>query len=769
MTESTRTTRSSNNSRQRNLAGPAILSAFSLTIPLVFFILAFVNPGAGAHTMGTAATIAVVAAVGAIYVFLVLRARESGPAIVAGVSTSLGVLGLFALVAALLLAKLDQMLGGSGSGAIVAVVLAYVAVQFVVARVARGLAGTSRLRTNGAFQLGLVVPVLFAIGVSATRSIPRRAALRQFVADSEAREATRADLFALYACATAHRALDPRHDYPPTLKALGPEGDKCLPEAVANGERHGWTFAYSARPSTADSAAAFTVRATPLRATETATTLTIDERGLVLDDWLNATRAPLFRPDPPGLDMLIAIGGCERAFRETHGGTVADLKTLRAIVDSSWKTRDSRCDKLENLNGRVEWFEYGRPRVANEWKGKAYRITFHPRYGADSSVAAWEARPVTFGTTGVWSYLALSSGTMYGTTEPRAATTGDAVIPRCEFGAPPAGSGQCVPGSSAPPNATLVVDSVVDASGFTVSLVNASGDTPATTAAGFQYTFSCDGLENNNFVKDSTRTCRAPWSADSLQVTARIRNRDLAVSEYTRKVRVRQPRLATTLATPKPVVLGDVLELDARDLGRNPNEQIEYTIRVGDAPAETRMFPAKRALFHCRATTSQQSFDCSYPAKPGKYEVRLTAQSRNGDSSTAVGEATVNAPELLRLRPTSGGTVRVGGAGEYLELELLVDWPAEHGQTRLVRDAVGAGDIGPEPPKIGSVEGVYAERAERASDGRTVVPVGFRWSELVASGAVVPGLTREVVVVGRRGHVHDFVPYRQRVTVRVEK
>ena len=768
MTGSQRSASTGKTSPQTSLVAPAILSALSLALPAALYVVAAADSISGTRAMSATVAVAIVAMLGIIYVALVVHARRSGPAILAGVAASLSVVGVLGLLVALLFAKLDATLGGSGSGVVVLVPLVFIAVQYMVARWAKRVAGPSRrLRSEGAFQLGVAVPLLFAMGVSAARGIPRSVELQQFVADNAARDRARADLFALYACADAHHARDPHHDYPATLEALGASGERCLPASVASGKRGDWTFAYTARPSTDDSAAAFTVRATPSRTSETATMLTIDQHGIIREDWLTGNRTPLFRPDPPGLDMLLAIRECEHDYRLARRKPPAGLNVLRAFADSSRLTAVTRCIRLRNLGGRLEWAQYGRPVAADEWTGKEYHLAFHPRYTGDSSLVAWEARPVTFGATGVWSYLALSSGAIHGTTESRAATTDDAIIPRCEFGAPPAGSGQCVPGSSPPPNATLVVDSVVDARGFTVRLVDATDSTAEGTAAGFEYAFSCDGLENNNFVRDSSRTCRAQWSADSVSVTARIRNRDLAVREYTRRVRVRQPRLATELARPDPIVLGDVLELDARDATRNPREIVEYTIRIGDAPPETRSFPANRALLHCRAATSQQAFDCAYPAKPGKYDVRLTAHARTGDT-TLTTQALISAPQLLRLPATTHDTVHAAGNGEYLVVELLANWPAEHGQTRLVRDAVGAGDIGPEPPHIGTVQGIYAERAERASDGRTVVPIAFRWSELLESGAVVPG-TRALVLSGRRGHVHDFVPYKQLIPVTVEK
>jgi hypothetical protein len=139
----------------------------------------------------------------------------------------------------------------------------------------------------------------------------------------------------------------------------------------------------------------------------------------------------------------------------------------------------------------------------------------------------------------VWSYLLLSNGAIHATAEQRHASTADAVIPRCEFGNPPAGHAQCVPGSSSPPSARLVVDSVVDADGFTVKLAGARDATAENEGAGFQYAFIC-GVGAGGFARDSVRNCRAPRTGDSLTITARVRNRDLATREYTQRVRVRR-------------------------------------------------------------------------------------------------------------------------------------------------------------------------------------------------------------------------------------
>ncbi len=763
-------TPSGNSLHRWSLTILALLSAASLALPTAFYYLTLVNSASDRRATSNAATLAVVLVVAAIYAFLVLRAGDARPAIVAGVSTSLGVLGVIALAPVLLLVELDSGSRDSASRNLLIAVLAYAVVQFPIALAARQLAGKARrFRTERAYYLGIAVPVMFAIGVSAAETIPRRMEEQQFVAAYEAREQVRPDLFALYACAAAHRARDPRHDYPASLEALGPDGDKCLPVALASGEQRGWTFTYTRRTSTADSAAGFTVNAAPQRGGTSAKVLTIDEQGLVREGWMNTTLAPPFRPTPPALAMLIAIRECDKIYRASHGGPPSDLIVLRAFVDSSSRGSDAPgCYRLKTVSEDEAWADYGQTRRQYQWLGKFYSLTVHRRYSGDPSLVAYEVRPSRFGVTGVWSYLGLSSGTMYGTTEPRAATTGDAVIPRCEFGQARDGSAQCVPGSSAPPNATLVVDPVVAAGDFKVSLADAADSTAEGTAAGFQYAFSCAAQQGNEFVKDSSVTCSAPWNVDSLEVEARIRNRDFAEREYTRWVRVTRPPLAVSLTTPRPVVLGDVLVLEPRGAGRDRREQLDYAVQIGDAAPTTRSLPGADTLLRCRAATSQQSFQCMYPAKPGRYAVHLKVRGWHGDSASAITQATVSQPKLLRLPPAMKSVVHVGGAYDFLVVELLVDWPAEHGQTRLVRDAVGSGDIARDPPRIGTVRGIYPERAQRASDGLTVVPIAFPWSELVKSGAVVRG-TREIVLDGTQGSVHDLVQYRQRIAVEVRR
>lgn len=270
---------------------------------------------------------------------------------------------------------------------------------------------------------------------------------------------------------------------------------------------------------------------------------------------------------------------------------------------------------------------------------------------------AYEARPTKWGVTGIWSCLALSPGAIHGTTEPRAATTADVAIPLCEFGAPPAGSPQCIPGNLPPPDATLVVHSVADARGFTVALVGAADSTgartpdsttqhaPDATAPEFQYSFSCDGMENNVFVKEASHSCHPHWRTDSVQVRARIRNRDLTMREYTRWVHLKRVPLVVRLAPPKTVMLGEALDLQPIAVGRDSSEQFNLTVHLGDAFPMYRSDWPNGATVQCTATTSPRSWECSYPARPGAYRVTVTAKSWKEDTASVTGKVVVRRPK----------------------------------------------------------------------------------------------------------------------------
>jgi hypothetical protein len=603
--------------------------------------------GAPASTMA----IVIAAVFGIAYAAIALAARDSGAALIAGVSMTLGVLGVLALVPILLFATLDWMSGGHMMGSIVVGVLLYVAAQFTIAGAARSLAPKGqKLRGSAGFLLGAGLPLACALLLSAMWRTRGNSENDRAIANVQAREKTRGDFFALYACATAHRAIAAHHDWPASLAALGAQGDKCLPPAIASGER-GFTFEYTPRMSGADTVAGFTVRASPKAVGPNETMLTMDEHAIIREEWVNAAYGPLYRPTPPALDMLVAIRDCEQLYRHYRHAAPSDLRTLRAFGDSmANRVNPPGCWALRSV-GELRWFEYGQPRKLNEWTGDTYTMTFHPR--TDSGAVAYEVRPKSWGVTGIWSYLELSPGAMYGTTEPRAATTADVAIPVCEFGTPPAGSPQCIPGNSPPPNATLVVDSAVDARGFTVALIDAADSTSAITpdstahsqpeesATEFQYAFSCEGSENNVFVKDASHTCHAPWHADSVQVRARIRNRDLTMREYKRWVHVKRPPLVMRLAAPKSVVLGDALDLLPTAVGRDSSEQFDLTIHIGDAfPMYLSNWP-NGAPVKCSATTRPLSWECSYPDKPGTYRVTVTAKSWKGDTASVTGSVVV--------------------------------------------------------------------------------------------------------------------------------
>jgi hypothetical protein len=749
----------------RSVAGLATLGALLLTVPAFLYVLAFSDlaPARELNVPG----LSIVVAAGAIYVLIAMRiAQPSAGAMIAGTSRVLGVVSAVAIVPALLLAKLDAMMGGSGSGGFAAVLFVYSALQFTLASAARSLPGVPpRLRDTGAFGAGAAIGIFFLLSVHPLSALPQRAQRQSRLREFQRRDRARADVFAIYSCAAAHRARDPRHEYPASLRALGPEGDGCLGADLAVGEREGWAYEYSRRASGDSVAPGFTLRVGP-RPRALVPVLAIDEHGLLRQGSVQSPIAAETPVETPGTQVLAALRDCQRFHRDSLGRPPATLEELRAFARSlrgQWTP--ARCGGLLGLEGNPDWMRIGPRRDPNVWEGSAYTVTFTPAAG-DSAVVAFEARPRQQGVTSVWNYLSLSSGEVHATTEPRRATAADSLVPRCVFGAGPAGDPRCMPASSPPPEATLVVDSVVDATGFTVALADPRDARSDNVAAGFQYAFVCGGLGSGKFGPDPTRTCQAPWYADSLDVTARIRNADLAEREYTRRVAVRQPPLSLTIAPPPPIELGDVLVLAPEAVGRNPKETLDYTVRIGDASVVGRWMRASGSTLGCRAATSGQQSDCQYPAAAGTYGVTVTVRDRHGDSATAVTEVRVSQPRPLRLPIEANGKVRVGGDGEYLVVELLAHWPAEHGQTRLVSDAVGAGDIGREPPRIGSVVGVYPERSERASDGATVVPVGFAWSELLRAGALGPK-SREIVLTGRQGHVRDYAPYEQRLPVQV--
>lgn len=639
------------------LVACAVLSAVSLALPTALYLLVVRSVSTHAGATVYVIPIVIAAVLGIAYAAMVLAARDgSGAALIAGVSTTLAVLGVLALIPILLLAKLDSMSGGHSMGTFAFVSLVYVAAQFGIAAAARAVAGTGKkLRASGGFQLGLALPLFGAFLFFAGFRGQGNPTNEQAIANVQVRQKVRGDLFALYACATAHRALAPSHDYPASLQALGAQGDKCLPPAVASGER-GFTFEYTPRMSGADTVAGFTVRARPKAPGPDETMLTMDEHAIIQEDYVNNAYAASYRPTPPGLDMLLAMRDCEKLYRRYHHRAPSDLRTLRAFGDSSLdRGFPGACWTLRTVNSSLQWAEYTQARKLNEWTGPGYTLTFHPE--SASRPVTYEVRPKTWGVTGIWSYLGISPGVMYGTPEPRAATTADDAIPTCEFGAPPTGSPQCVPGNSPPPNAKLVVDSVGDARGFTVALVNAvdstGGRTPDSTAPSrpdepapeFQYAISCEWVERIVFVKESSYTCHPNWQSDSVQVRAQIRNRDLTMREYTRWVQVKRAPLVMRLAAPKPVVLGEPLELRPLAVGRDTSERLDLTVHIGDAfPMELSNWLNGSAL-RCDATTSPSSWQCSYPVKPGTYRVTVTAKARKGDTASVTGKVVVRRPK----------------------------------------------------------------------------------------------------------------------------
>lgn len=386
MTESQPTRRGASRS---SLLACALLRAISLALPAWIWLIIALSASSIPSATASIISVAIPAALAIAYVAIVLATRGSGAPMIAGVSTTLGVLGAVALVPIVLPAEIDRMAGGHSMAAVVFGALAYVAAQFVIAGVARGLADTrQKVRSSAGFQLGVALPLACGVVLSSAARIPANRETEKAIANVQAREKTRGDLFALYACATAHCALAPRHEWPASLEALGARGDNCLSDAIRTAER-GFRFEYAPRMAGANTVAGFTVRAIPTAIDPNATMLTMDEQAIIQEDWVNTAYPPLYRQTPPGLDMLVALRDCEDIYRHYRHGAPRDLRTLRAFADSTLNSvTPGGCWTFRNVRDRGAWADYGQARKLNEWAGTAYALTFHP-----AIPARWRTRP----------------------------------------------------------------------------------------------------------------------------------------------------------------------------------------------------------------------------------------------------------------------------------------------------------------------------------------------------------------------------------------
>lgn len=134
MTESQPTRRGASRS---SLLACALLSAISLALPAWIWLLIALSASTIPSATASIISVAIPAALAIAYVAIVLATRGSGAPMIAGASTTLGVLGAVALVPIVLPAEIDRMGGGHSMAAVVFGALAYVAAQFVIAGVAR--------------------------------------------------------------------------------------------------------------------------------------------------------------------------------------------------------------------------------------------------------------------------------------------------------------------------------------------------------------------------------------------------------------------------------------------------------------------------------------------------------------------------------------------------------------------------------------------------------------------------------------------------------
>lgn len=214
--------------------------------------------------------------------------------------------------------------------------------------------------------------------------------------------------------------------------------------------------------------------------------------------------------------------------------------------------------------------------------------------------------------------------------------------------------------SNAPPSASLATGpaNAVEGDQLTIALTGATDPGPADRQAGFSYAFDC-GQGYGDFGPTSSVSCPATTDDGPHPVGAKVRDKDLAVTEYTRSVAVQNfVPVVTRLELPAaPVAKDAAVTAQALYTDRGTGDthiaafHWDWNLQTNASNVQT---PAQQAA----GSGSSASATTAYTTA-GVYTVRVVVEDDEGDRGDRVSSADV--PAYVVVYDPTAGFVTGGG------------------------------------------------------------------------------------------------------------
>jgi hypothetical protein len=230
------------------------------------------------------------------------------------------------------------------------------------------------------------------------------------------------------ACAIRYAEQDAARGYPARIEDMGPSGTACLDKAWLR-KASKMNVRYVAEARTASGAVpSFAVYGRTSVINDADIGAAADTSGTLLTSSLTVFNDSLLLPSwpEPALQRVAWLRNC--ALLGKYSGRSSHLP--------------DRLDELLRIGGPGELASLldcnrfdgaALPKEPDTFIYEGHRVTYRPERGQDGGVEhfAIEARPVTYGVTGINSYLLRDTGMVHITHSDRAVTTSDPVVPLC--------------------------------------------------------------------------------------------------------------------------------------------------------------------------------------------------------------------------------------------------------------------------------------------------------------------------------------------------
>jgi hypothetical protein len=240
----------------------------------------------------------------------------------------------------------------------------------------------------------------------------------------------RSDMITINKCSQEFARSNPEKGYPESLGQLGPQGTRCLPEALLGGQAKGFTITYEPGAKDANG------KIDNYKVIARETTLSGKDTGGIFTDESGVIQLRFVGPHGDELTSGVpsapaSLGGVLYCVRQIAGGPIR-VNGLLLSGEDEMRT----CRQGAALTGKRKFSERG------------YDFEYHFAADKNGAISGFtvEARPQPYGVAGVRSYLAVETGdwtvsgfmlktlNVYATPEDRPATIKDPLATASEVG-----------------------------------------------------------------------------------------------------------------------------------------------------------------------------------------------------------------------------------------------------------------------------------------------------------------------------------------------